>query len=273
MGLFNKRTEPTEIGVKAESGPILYNSTLTTHTAKVTKEVKEPSEREYEFGYKGMSRDMKCRDMQYEIGKTYKMPYNEVKICNAGFHYCNSLVGAFNYYDMFTGRFFKVKCAKHPTHLEDSIYNGDKQATDIIEILEEVTEDELFEAIQVRLNETHELGSHVLTREEFEANRFNKTFFSFKAKLDYDFLHSLDGKIKEWFSPCYAQIVLDRIARLSTVEDGYQNYHIRTRIDSSIYHSYVKCIEAYHEEFENHDMLVHWTERLLNKEIKTMIVN
>lgn len=273
MRWFSKYTEPTEINTKNETSPILYSDTITTHTIKTTKEVKEPSEREYEFGYKGMTRDMKCRDMQYEIGKTYKMPYNEVKLCDSGFHYCSSLVSTFGYYDMFTSRFFKVKCAKHPTNPEDYVYGGDKQVTDIIEILEEVTEDELFEAIQSRLKETHELRDHVFTREEFEANRFNRTFFSFKAKLDYEFLHSLDGKIKEWFSPCYAQIVLERIAKLSTVEDVYQHYHIRTRIDAPTYHSYVRCIEAYHDEFESHDMFIHWTERLLNKEIKTAIAN
>ena len=36
--------------------------------------------------YKGFDKDLKCRDFQYEIGKTYEEPTAE--LCEKGFHAC-----------------------------------------------------------------------------------------------------------------------------------------------------------------------------------------
>ncbi len=35
---------------------------------------------------KAFEKDIKCRDFQYEVGKTYTMPTEEVRICERGFH-------------------------------------------------------------------------------------------------------------------------------------------------------------------------------------------
>jgi hypothetical protein len=47
--------------------------------------------------YKVFDKNLKCRDFQYEIGKTYKHA-GEISLCNAGFHACTKLVDCFNYY-------------------------------------------------------------------------------------------------------------------------------------------------------------------------------
>ena len=51
---------------------------------------------------KGIDSELKCRDFQYEIGKTYKLPEGEkVSICHKGFHAIDDNVcplGVFNYY-------------------------------------------------------------------------------------------------------------------------------------------------------------------------------
>ena len=58
--------------------------------------------------YKGFDKDFKCRDFQYEVGKTYEMDGN-IKCCNRGFHACESPMEVFDHYDMLTSRFAAVE--------------------------------------------------------------------------------------------------------------------------------------------------------------------
>ena len=46
--------------------------------------------------YKGFDKDLKCRDFQYEIGKTYEEPTAE--LCVKGFHACEYPLDVFGYY-------------------------------------------------------------------------------------------------------------------------------------------------------------------------------
>ena len=46
--------------------------------------------------YKGFDKDLKCRDFQYEIGKTYEEPTAE--LCDKGFHACEYPLDVFKYY-------------------------------------------------------------------------------------------------------------------------------------------------------------------------------
>jgi hypothetical protein len=47
-------------------------------------------------GFKGFSKDWKCRYKQYEIGKTFEEP--EAKICEKGLHFCEHPLDVFDYY-------------------------------------------------------------------------------------------------------------------------------------------------------------------------------
>jgi hypothetical protein len=47
-------------------------------------------------GFKGFSKDWKCRDKQYEVGKTFEE--SEAIICEKGLHFCEYPLDVFGYY-------------------------------------------------------------------------------------------------------------------------------------------------------------------------------
>ena len=61
--------------------------------------------------YKGTDKDMKCRGMQYELGKTVKDD-GAVRCGNKGFHSCEAPFDVLKYYPMRDGnRFFEAEAA------------------------------------------------------------------------------------------------------------------------------------------------------------------
>ena len=60
-------------------------------------------------GYKATDKDMKCRGFQYEIGKEYELPVDaELKIVEAGFHFCKYPSGVWEFYSDPGTRVFKI---------------------------------------------------------------------------------------------------------------------------------------------------------------------
>lgn len=136
---------------------------------------------EQKIGYKGTDKNMKCRDTQFEIGKTYYIDdKNEVKELPDGYniikskvemcskeaiHYCDKLEQVFAHYsDNGSNRFFKVEI------LGDFKDSGDKSGCRCIKFLEEVTKEELIarkkEKEEERLDKTMHLPTVRSLQEE-----------------------------------------------------------------------------------------------------------
>ena len=56
--------------------------------------------------FKGFDKDLKCRNFQYEIGKTYTE--DKAKLCEAGIHACEHPLDCLNYYEPGESRYCDV---------------------------------------------------------------------------------------------------------------------------------------------------------------------
>ena len=55
--------------------------------------------------YKGTDKDMRCRSLQYEIGKPAEVE-GDISMCNNGLHACEMPLDVFNYYPPCSSRYF-----------------------------------------------------------------------------------------------------------------------------------------------------------------------
>ncbi len=89
--------------------------------------------------YKGFDKNLKCRDFQFEIGKTYTHD-GDVKKCKTGFHACEHPLSVFEFYDPAGSRFAAVE--QSGTIDKDET----KTASSVIEIKSELTLHDLIKA-------------------------------------------------------------------------------------------------------------------------------
>ena len=58
--------------------------------------------------YKGTDKDMRCKGLQYEIGKAVTVD-GDIKLCERGLHACEMPLDVLNYYPPATGRYFEAE--------------------------------------------------------------------------------------------------------------------------------------------------------------------
>lgn len=165
MGLFNRRKGSVYINDEYVGEVDCVKITDANVEAVEEKPEEKPKDEEWVWveGFKGMDKDMRCRDMQYEIGSTYKYD-GTVRVCNAGYHFCLKLNDVLNYYNIKNGnRFFRVQGLVHRTDLArygHTVFRGSygafgggymdtcgKLVAKEIVILDELTSEEIFSMV------------------------------------------------------------------------------------------------------------------------------
>ena len=89
-------------------------------------------------GYKVFNPDWTCRGFKFEVGKVFEESVNP-SVCNAGLHFCKRAIDCFNYY-----RFDPANKIAEVIALGLVAEEGDKCATNKLEIVREITWEELL---------------------------------------------------------------------------------------------------------------------------------
>ena len=88
------------------------------------------------IGYKAFNNDLTCRGFQYEVGHTYSMDESPIP-CERGFHFCKSIAETYDFYPISDDtRICKIEALGEVQTDDDKKY-----CTNIIKIIEEITED------------------------------------------------------------------------------------------------------------------------------------
>ena len=90
-------------------------------------------------GYKGFDKGLKCKGFQYEVGKTFKHD-GEIKLCNSGFHFCESPFDVFDYYDICESEFAEIEA------VGDIKKDTSKSVTNHIKVVKKIALKEFIEA-------------------------------------------------------------------------------------------------------------------------------
>jgi len=105
------------------------------------------------IGYKCFDQNLKCRDFQFEIGKTY-IAEGEIELCGNGFHFYQDTKYIFNYYDNCEKtRICLVEC-------ENFILGHDKAVCQKITILRELSYQEICELLHQIENNKFDISLH-----------------------------------------------------------------------------------------------------------------
>ena len=91
------------------------------------------------IGYKAFKHDWTCNDFQYQLGQTYEMPENEIKLCEKGFHFCQWSSDVFQYYKDNDDVYAEIKAEGK------IIQQNDKCVTSKITIVKQLSKQELID--------------------------------------------------------------------------------------------------------------------------------
>lgn len=97
-------------------------------------------------GYKVFNKDWTCRGKQYTCPGKFEEE-GKLEVCEHGMHFCENAVDCFNYYDFDSNN----KVAEVIAYGEVLTY-GDKSCTDKLEIVREITWDEVLRIVNIGKN-------------------------------------------------------------------------------------------------------------------------
>jgi hypothetical protein len=101
----------------------IFNKSKKKNEENLTEKAEVAREWVWVDGYKGTDENMKCKDFQYEIGKSFTCDEKDVLLCESGFHLCLDIEDVFSYYKIDgKNRYFKVRALaeKNPQRPADT---------------------------------------------------------------------------------------------------------------------------------------------------------
>ena len=97
--------------------------------------------------YKMLDHDFKCRDFQYEVGKTYEHK-GDIELCGSGFHACLEAIDCAKFYELLQwNRYAEVEL------LGETKKDDTKIVTNKIRIVKELTFSEFLGVIKEQSGE------------------------------------------------------------------------------------------------------------------------
>jgi len=125
---------------------------------------------------KGFDKDLKCRGMQFEVGKEYKIELNgrKLELCtDTCFHYCNSLQQVHQYYPVNeNNRFCEIEV------LGEEISDGEKCGSNHIRVVREIIGEELNQLKGLINKNTGLFNSGCSNSGSFNSGSFNSGSFN-----------------------------------------------------------------------------------------------
>ena len=149
-------------------------------------------------GYKVFNPDWTCRNFQYQVGQTYEME-GPVIPCERGFHFCKNAADCFNHYS-FNPENKVAEVIAHGTVKEE----GDKCCTDKIEIVREISWQEMLTIVNTGKGCTGRCNSGDCNSGDWNSGDWNNTSFSngcFNTEQPkiYMFNKPSDWTLQNWF--------------------------------------------------------------------------
>ncbi|MGX7196757.1 DUF7666 domain-containing protein [Enterococcus olivae] len=135
-------------------------------------------------GYKVFDENWQCRGFQYEVGKTFTHG-EQIEPCVSGFHFCPKVSDCFSYYSFDP----RNKIAEVIAHGEVK-GDDDKLVTDVIEIIREVSWEEMLRLANSGSNNSGHSNSGDFNSGDFNSGDFNSGDFN---SGDFNSGHSNSG--------------------------------------------------------------------------------
>ena len=96
-------------------------------------------------GYKGFDKDMRCRGMQFEVGKTYEVP--DAVLCEKGLHFCERSIDTFAYYPPGEGsRYCEIEALGVISDVAKGVGEDSKRCSTVLRVVREMTLAEMIVA-------------------------------------------------------------------------------------------------------------------------------
>ena len=108
----------------------------------------------------------KCRDITYEIGKTYTYS-GTISLCKSGFHFCNDFDSLLEYYPMQSDlKIFEIEV------LGEVITKGNKSVTNILKVIKEIPLNDFKKELK---NYEYDENNNLIHFKDSDGNEWNIT--------------------------------------------------------------------------------------------------